>query len=67
MKPPRKPRDPHNRTQVQFGMTINRDVADLIRTTAAARNLTIVSLVEQSVRAFCQEASDAPQTTTDRP
>ena len=68
MKPPRKPRDPYNRTNVQFGFAINREVADLIRTTAAARNLTIVSLVEQSVRAFCQEGNtDAPQTTTDRP
>ena len=67
MKPPRKPRDPYNRTNVQFGFAINREVADLIRTTAAARGVTIVSLVEQSVRAFCQEASDAPQTTTERP
>lgn len=67
MKPPRKPRDPYNRTNVQFGFAINREVADLIRATAAARGVTIVSLVEQSVRAFCQEASDAPQTTTDRP
>lgn len=62
MKPPRKPRDPYNRTQVQLGLTVHRDVADLIRTTEAARGVTIVSLVEQSVRAFCQEsAEDEPR------
>ena len=66
MKPPRKPRDPYRRTHVQFGMTIPRDVAELIRTTAAARGQTIVSLVEASVRAYCEGERDA-ETQNDQP
>lgn len=61
----RKPRDPYRRTGVQFSVNIQRDVADLIRSQAAARGQTIVSLVEASVRAYCGSAPDA--TETDKP
>jgi hypothetical protein len=61
MKPPRD----LSRTRagnVQLAMTVRRDVADLIRATANARGQTIVSLVEQSVRAFCKpSAEDEPR------
>ena len=66
MKPPRD----LSRTRagnIQLAMTVRRDVADLIRATAAARGQTIVSLVEASVRAYCQEQSDATTPTPDRP
>ena len=65
MKPPRD----LSRTRagnVQLAMTVRRDVADLIRATAAARGQTIVSLVEASVRAYCGGSPDA-KTEADQP
>lgn len=38
-------------------LALRREVADMIRAEAAARQTTIVAIVEQSVRAYCKRAA----------
>lgn len=56
----RPPRD-LSRTKAkstQFAMTIRKDLKDMIKAEAQARGVTIVSLVEKSIMAYCQKPKD---------
>lgn len=56
----RPPRDLTRKRQIssQLGMSMRREVADMIRAEAAARRTTIVDLVEKSVMAYCKEGAN---------
>lgn len=56
----RPPRDLTRKRQIssQLGMSMRREVADMIRAEAAARRTTIVDLVEKSVMAYCKEGTN---------